>query len=176
MALRTKLVLPFALVLLLISGCELNGTGGVAVIDLDRVASATGHAKTINEKVQQFATEQEARLKQLQSELRQRVSDAGKPGETESTGQPPTSSTSSDDLAQARSRLTRELEQARLATQQLRQQLVREFTAEVQPIARAEAVDRGMTLVVVKQPGLIFVAPEVDITNAVIVRLKSSTK
>ena len=169
MALSMRSLITISTVLL-IAGCDLNRPGGVAVIDLDRIASATGQAQTINEEVQRFAAEQETRLKTLQSELRRKLSDEEQSGTGTSAGP---STPSGESAAQARSQLARELEQARLSTQQLRQRLVREFTAEIQPVATAEAVSRGLSVVVVRQPGLLFVAPEVEITNAVISRLKS---
>ncbi len=159
---------------ILISGCEMASTGGVAVLDLDVVATAIGRDKVITEQVLSFAKEEEEKLMRLQSELQQQVSSANeKLGEA--AGEEEKQSLNSM-VVQARTQLTRELGQARQSAQQLRLQLVREFAIEVQPVARRAAESRGLTIVMVKQPGLLVVSPEVDITDAVIDSLQASAK
>lgn len=159
------------LVLILLSGCQPGGSGGIAVLDLDKVAAATGRDKVIAQQIQEFAQEQEQKLKQLQSELQQQVTTANEQLSDQAGDEEKQSLNTL--LAQARTQLTRELNQARQSAQQLRLQLVQEFTVEVQPVARREAEKRGLTVVMVKQPGLLVVAAEADITDAVIDHLQA---
>lgn len=161
------------LALILLNGCQPGGSGGIAVLDLDKVAAATGRDKVITQKIQEFAQEQEQKLKQLQSELQQQVTSANEKLGNEAGEEEKQSLNTL--LAEARTQLTRELNQARQSAQQLRLQLVQEFTTEVQPAARREAEKRGLTVVMVKQPGLLVVTPESDITDAVIDHLQAAS-
>lgn len=160
------------LAVLLLTGCELGQSkGGVAVIDLDVVASATGRDKIISEQVQEFARAQEAKLRELKSELEQQVNSASEKLDEAASVEEKQSLNSL--IVDARTQLTRELGQARQSAQQLRQRLVRDFAVEVQPVARRVAAKRGLQIVMVKQGGLLVVAPEVDITAAVVDELQT---
>lgn len=151
----------------LLSGCEWGKShGGVAVIDLDAVAQAMGRDKTINEKVQAYAKEREAKLLELKSDLEQRVTEEAKKLDKDASDADKQSLNAL--VLEARGQLTRELGDARQSAQQMRQQLVRDFAIEMQPLARRAADKRGLTVVLVKQPGMLVVAPEADITNDVI--------
>lgn len=169
---RVVRVVGAVVTVLVLSGCNFGkSSGGVAVVDLDAVAKALGRDAQINEQVQAFAKQEEAKLQELRSELEQQVSSAGeKLGEDASAADKQSLSAL---VLNARTQLSRELGQARQSAQQLRQRLVRDFAIEVQPLARRAAEQRGLTVVMVKQPGLLVVMPEADITNAVIDALQT---
>ncbi len=158
----------------MVTGCEQTTKGGVAVIDLDKISVSTGREKLILQQVQDFAKEEEEKLNQLQVDLQQTV-DSAKEKLGEDSSEEEKQSVNAMVL-EARNQLTRELDQARQTAQQLKIQLVQEFTAEIQPNVRRVAEKRGMTVVMIKQPGLYYVAPEVDITDAVIDSLQTSNK
>jgi Skp family chaperone for outer membrane proteins len=163
---RVAMVAVVGLAMLGLGGCQLGKpVGGVAVVDLDALAKAVGRDKMITERVQEYAKEQEAKLQELRSELEQKVTTASEKLGEDASDQDKQSLNS---LAMdARNQFTRELGQARQSAQQLRMQLVREFAVEVQPVALREAEARGFSVVMLKQPGLLVVAPEADITEAV---------
>lgn len=164
---RVAMIAVVGLAMLGLGGCQWGKTaGGVAVVDLDAVAKTVGRDQVITEQVQIFAKEQETKLLELKSELEQQVTSASEKLGEDASDQDKQSLNSL--VVDARTQLTRELGQARQSAQQLRLQLVREFAVEVQPIARREAEARGLTVVMVKQPGLLVVAPEADITDAVV--------
>ena len=164
---RVMIVVVAALAMLGLGGCQWgNAVGGVAVIDLDTVAKAAGRDKVIAEKVQAYAKEQEAKLQALKSELENKVTSASAKLGKDASDQDKQSL--SGMVTDARSQLVRELGQARQSAQQLRAQLVRDFAIEIQPLAAKVAASRGLQVVMVKQPGLLVVAPEVDITAAVV--------
>ncbi len=156
----------------LLTGCDLGkGDGGIAVIDLDLVAQSAGRDKAIAGQVQSYAKDQEAKLLKLKTDLEQRVTAA-----TDRLGKDATDEDKqavSTLVLEARSELSRELGQARQSAQQLRQQLVRDFAVEMQPLARRAAQQRGLTVVMVKQPGMLVIAPEADITDDVIAMLQN---
>lgn len=160
--------------MVLVTGCEYPNKGGVAVIDLDKISVSTGREKLIVQQVQAFAKEQEEKLNQLQVDLQQNV-DSAKEKLSEDSSEEEKQSVNAMVL-EARNQLTRELDQARQSAQQLKIQLVKEFTAEIQPNARRVAEERGMTVVMIKRPGLYYVAPEADITDAVIDSLQTENK
>lgn len=169
---RVTYAAGLVLAMLTLAGCKLGGSaGGVAVLDLDAVAKAAGRDAEIAEQVRVYAREQEAKLQELKSELEQQVTSASeKLGEDASAADKQSLSAL---VINARSQLTRELGQARQSAQQLRQRLVNEFAKEIQPLAQRAAEARGMTVVMLKQPGLLVVMPQADITQAVIDALQS---
>ena len=171
---RMAMVAVAGLAMLGLGGCQLGSSaGGVAVVDLDEVAKAAGRDQVIAEKVQAFAKEQEAKLQALKNELEQKVNSASaKLGEDASDQDKQSLNTL---VIDARTQLTHELGQARQSAQQLRSQLVRDFAIEIQPLAAKVAASRGLQVVMVKQPGLLVVAPEADITAAVVKALAKST-
>jgi Skp family chaperone for outer membrane proteins len=171
---RLLRVLGIAALALGLSACEPTtpAVGGVAVIDLDAVAKAVGRDQVIAEQVESFARAEGVKLQDLKAELEQKVS-----GATAALGEDASDEAkqSVNTLAvEARNQLVRELGQARQSAQDMRTRLVREFAIEVQPIASRVAQERGFGLVMVKQPAMLAVTAEVDITGAVIDQLKAS--
>lgn len=158
---------------LALAGCQWgNSNGGVAVVDLDVVAKAAGRDALITEQVQDFAKEQEAKLQTLKSELEQQLTDANaKLGDAATAADKQAVNVM---MVDARNQLARELGQARQSAQELRSRLVRDFALEIKPLAEQVAQARGLQVVLVKQPGLLSVAPEVDITTAVVQALSET--
>ena len=168
-------VMASVLLLGILAGCNYGQShGGVAVIDLDAVASAIGRDKAISEQVQAFAKQQETKLQALKSELEQQVNNAS--GQLAEDASAEEKQSLTNKIVEARNQLTQELGQARQSAQQLRQKLVRDFATEVQPIARRVAQKHGLQVVMVKQAWLLVVAPEVDITAEVIADLKQAQR
>jgi Skp family chaperone for outer membrane proteins len=156
----------FLFVTALLTACDMNNSGRVAVIDLDEVASVIGRDKVIAESVQSFAKEQEAKLTLLRDELRINIEQ-----EQNKLGEKPAESEQVrlNQLAQSSEiKLRQEIAKVEEAAGQLRINLVLEFKKEVEPIARRVATQRGMSLVMIKQNAMLYISPDSDITNDVI--------
>jgi Skp family chaperone for outer membrane proteins len=176
---RADVVLRLSGLLLLafvLSGCQPAppSAGGVAVIDLDAVAVAVGRDKVIAGQVEAYAREEGQKLQQLRTELEQKVSGAS--AELGADASDEAKQSLNTMVREARSQLAREVAQARQSAQEMRTRLVSEFAREVQPVAGKIAQARGFTLVMVKQPSMLAVASEVNITDAVIEELKASDR
>lgn len=158
-----------ALVLIFISffaGCERNNNGTIAVIDLDKIASATGRDTFIAEQVQLFTTEQEAKLTKLRDNLRFDIEQEKKKLES---GQVKGGQEDINQLTQSRENMLREeIRKVEEAVGQLRVNLVMDFKKEIEPIARKVANQRGMGVIMIKQNAMLYVAPTSDITSDVV--------
>jgi Skp family chaperone for outer membrane proteins len=157
----------FLLLILLLTACV--NTGRVAIIDLDKVASAIGRDKLITESVQVFAKEQETILTALRDELRNNLEK-----ETKKIGINPSKS-SKKKIAKlsenSDSKLRQEINKVKDQVARLRVSLVMEFKKEVEPVASLIAAARGMGIVMIKQNFMLSISPESDITNDVVNKL-----
>lgn len=152
------------------AGCERNNNGAMAVVDLDKIASATGRDTVIAEQVQLFTTEQEANLTKLRDKFRSDIEQEKKKLES---GPVKGDQEDINQLTQSRENLLREeIGKVEAAVRQLRVNLVMDFKAEIEPIARRVADERGMGVIMIKQDAMLYVAPTSDITNDVVVALK----
>lgn len=175
MHLATRQLLVVPVLLLLLAGCGGgHSSGHVAVIDLDKIAAATGRDKLINERVQRYTKEQEKALTKLRDDSRAQIDKQQK--------QLPANA--SDEAKQKLAALTQNLEQglrqeiakAQQGAGQLRTQLAVDFRNEVEPVARRIAAQRGMDIVMIKQDALLYVDPQADITDAVIDDMQENGK
>ena len=135
-------------------------TGGVAVIDLDRIAAALGQDKAMTESIND---RHHALQTQLLAWNRARQSDA----------------THSEGVQQAnwQEDFPTTVETAKRAAAsdlvQHRAHLIEEFRESIRPAVRQEAAARGLSLIVTKNDAVVFdFAPLADITEAVLVRLQ----
>ena len=172
-----KFKVLFFSVAVIVSGCNnqppAHQAGAVAVIDLDKVATAIGRDKVISDKVEQYARSEEERLRKLREELRDEFTTA-----RDKLGKSPSQeelATLNQQRTQSDNRLRQEITGAQQAAEKMRTELVMEFRVEVEPAARRIAQERGMDLVMIKQPIFLFADPDTDITDAVIDALQTST-
>ena len=150
----------------LLTSCDMNNSGRVAIIDLDEIATVIGRDKDIAERVQLFAKEQEAKLIKLRDELRINIEQ-----EQSKLGEQPAESEQAklNQLAQTSDiKLRQEIAKVEEIAGQLRVNLVMEFKKEVEPVARRVADQRGMGVVMIKQNAMLYISPDSDITNDVI--------
>jgi len=146
--------------------------GGVAVIDLDSIASRLGHTAEINQAIakkknylnRQLAIRQKEyeddydRLKELYGE---------KPTEKETEKLKSTDRQLGIQLTEAQRNAQNELAD-------YRQSLVNSFREEVRPVAKSVASERGFTIVITRdQHTMLSVDTSADITEAVIANLSS---
>ena len=173
--LETFLVLTTAAALSL-TGCgQMGGVstssagsrGGMAVVDLDKVASETGRDRQLAETIKM----KENSLNQELEKIRVSVSDQLETKKkTYGTEMSDTEKKEYSDIERLTvTKLSQIQNQARAQYEQFKQSQVAQFRAELKPIAQEIAAKRGLSLVIPKNEGLLLsVDPGVDITDDVI--------
>lgn len=154
------------------SSTDLTSTsGGVAVIDLDRVAQQLGSDKqivaslneaqqTLNEKLQQLAQNYQAQIAQ------QSQNSSSDPASNEGVRLASFQQQAQANIAKAKNQAASQLAQRQA-------QLIQQFRHAVKPAARAEAQQRGLSLVITKNDSVVFdYVDAVDVTDAVVARLR----
>ncbi|MCW8963683.1 MAG: OmpH family outer membrane protein [Gammaproteobacteria bacterium] len=165
-----SVVLVLLLVAMVLSGCNKSqAIATTAVIDLDKVAVATGRDKLINQRVQEFAEIEEDKLNKLKAELvteinktREQLGD--KPSEEDAR-------TLADMTRRSDARLKQAIARVEDVAGRLKINLVVDFRNEVEPVVRQVAQADGFKLVVIKSPEYLFIDSSADITDAVIDKL-----
>lgn len=144
---------------------------GVAIIDLDAVASAVGSDKQIVAAVQQRQEMLNGKLMELAkgyvSQIEKHRDSGGeqKPSEVQLAAY---QEQANKNLGDAKRKAEKDLAVHRT-------RMVAQFRDAVRPTAREVAAGRGYTMIVTKQGSLLFdYAADADITQAVIERLKKS--
>lgn len=163
--------------MLFFSGCDQANSqvqppaGRVAIIDLDKIAKAVGKDTEISEEIRRGEQERLEQIKKMREDLTEQV-DSLRAQISEDA-----SEKQRRRVAQAMVNANRQMSDAvnysKQATQRARIQLIGQFRRIVEPLARQVAKERGMSIVMVKQPGIIFYDPETDISNSVIDALLS---
>lgn len=157
--------------LIFILGCSKKDSGPkTLVIDLDRIAAATGWDQQIK-----------ADMEKKGQDLNQKVNDAKNNLESQikalrdQFGKTPTADQKTQ-LAQYGQQANQKMQQlvasARQQNAVYRSQLVNAFQEKVRPYAEKIAKERGAGTVLFKTNSLFYVAPESDITGAVIEALQ----
>lgn len=175
MKFHPAILLSLAALTGLATGCQQSATspnsaGGIAVIDLDRVARELGSDKQISTAIQQRQAALNKQLVGIANAYIKQLDEARKSAESKQE-------TSKVTLAQYEQKANQNLSLAKRQAQQNlsqhRGQLVKQFREAVRPAARAAAKARGLGVIVTKQEGLLFdCAAECDITADVISRLR----
>lgn len=146
--------------------------GRVGIISLDRVAEELGRKAVIDEEfktraqgVEQAARTEVGQLQQQFQQAQQRA--ASQPTDAEK-----------QHLAELQRQIAGRLQelQQQVGQQQMaiRNELVTKFRDEVKPVARSVAEGLGLSVVLVQGDFVLFAAPAVDITDAVIARMKQA--
>lgn len=148
-------------------GASSSSRGGLAVVDLDKVATETGKSIQMKEifQLQENSVKQQLANAQISanSQLEEKKKDFGESPTEEQQ----------KELAQFRLNATKVLgslqNQAGSKLSQYRQDQIAKFRAEIKPIAQEVAAKRGLSVVIPKNEGLLLaVDPGVDITEDVI--------
>lgn len=154
------------------STAPVSSVGGVAVVDLDAVASRLG----LNAEMQKALKEKEALLNQkladLQAAFRQQYQAKKQEfGETPTDDQSKQIQTLNNQLA---IQLRRAQQVGRNELILFKQQLISRFREELKPTARKVAATRGLSIVVPKDRNIFLtVEPEAEITEQVIEKLRA---
>lgn len=192
-----KVVALFAvMVMAALAGCSQGSkTGGVAVLDLDRVGNAVGWMEEINKSLQATDTELQNQVKQVVEGAQKSINDAKgslandakltadqkkvlMDSRTLAELEPlPLTKEQRDKLMQTVAQANLVLQQAQQSYQQQMQQrraaLIVSYREKVRPIARRIAAKQGLSVVVVPSDALLYSDPTVDITDKVIDELRA---
>ena len=160
-----------------VCGCDLpkeNATGRVAVIDLDRIAGALGRDDLMTQRLQEAVQQRQQNVAMIRDTLRAQLEE-----ETARLGRNPTEEQKArlnQLTAAADTRMREVLARADQEGNQLRTRLILEFREEMEPVARRVAAERGLSIVMVKQDHMLYVDPEVDITDVVIDEIQAAPR
>jgi Skp family chaperone for outer membrane proteins len=146
--------------------------GRVGVISLDRVADELGRKAAIDEEfktraqgIEQAARTEVGQLQQQFQQAQQRA--ASQPTDAEK-----------QHLAELQRQIAGRLQELQQQVNQqqmaIRNELVTKFRDEVKPVAQSVAEGMGLSLVLVQGEFVLYTAPTVDISDAVIARLKQA--
>lgn len=165
-----------ALVLLTGSGCEdpsAGGGGGVAVVDMGRVAQELGRTETLQRLMNTRVQAVKGRLEQVDREIKGHLQGV----ETSAATRP---AAERDELiaraqGEAQSRVEQEQMQAKAFLDQTQNQFLASLRAEITPVAQQIATSRGMSVVVARNESILFAGPAADITEDVIAEIRKLT-
>lgn len=166
---------PFFLAALLAALCVPAAhaqKGGVAVLDIDRVAKELRIDQTVLKDLKAVETDLNAQLSQvrsnLQTQMNQIEANLGQQKTPEAQAQIVEANRKLNaDFANVRNEAQNRLTAARLRR-------VNEFGDQLRPIAQAVAKEKGLDVVMTFSPNLFAFVPEVDITEAVIKAAKEA--
>lgn len=149
-----------------------DASGGVAVVDLNAVAKATGRDEAINERMESARVDLNEQLTQIAGDLEQQLKD-----EQEKVGAAPEPA-EQQQLQEMAVRAQRQLaEKQQLAQQKATQfqlELVNEFRLQLKPVAEKVAASRGADIVVVLDDAVLWFDSGIDITAEVIADLRAN--
>ncbi len=151
-------------------GCDAGSSkGGVAVLDLDEVASAVGWDTELNAALKKRGESLDQRLIQKKTRLEKLLED-----NRSQIGENPTDE-QKENLARFQLRANQQLQADLQASQQqmmqYRAELVSDFREKLRPVAGEVADLKGLSMVVLKADLVFFVDDSADITGEVIAKI-----
>ncbi len=141
--------------------------GGMAVVDLDKVAAETGRDRILAQSLELEQNSLNQSLKKIVENANEQLSAKKKEYGDELT--PEEKKEYTDMANNAATKLTQIQNQARAEYEQFKQKQIAKFRADLKPIAQEVAAKRGLSIVIPKNEGLLLsVDSGVDITDDVI--------
>lgn len=147
-----------------LTGCEQKttrqGPGKVAILDMAKLAQASGFDQRIGQSLQQAQQQEQVRLMVLQKEL--------------GLDQQTTPSTNPDDMAKmanAQQQMRNAIEEAQRNIQATQVNELERFRTMVRPIAERVAAAQGCSIVMELSDGMLSIDPISDITDQVIAEM-----
>lgn len=159
-----------------------TATGGVAVVDLDEIARATGSKTRLDDMIKmrevnlnnalgKFNTDVSDDIKGKIQEYKDLEEQAGKELSPEEAKK------LRSEVMQAQAKLQQARSKAQIDLQGFTEELKLTFRKQIKPIAQEVAEKKGFSIVIPKNEGLLLsVSPANDITNDVIVALQTMAK
>jgi len=154
-----------------VSACGHEGAGGIAVMDLDSIAAATGQDDLISQRVQAAGVQLNAQLEQVVAELQNTLeTERAKYGDNPTLEQ-------QQNLAQlaqqAQTEFAEAEEMARQQATQYRSAIIQQFVDQVKPIAAEIAERKGASAILTESPAVFWHDSNVDITDEVIAEVRA---
>ncbi len=147
-----------------------SSRGGVAVVDLDKVAAETGKSQEMRESLEMTENSYKQELAQFQAQATAKLQ--AKIDDLKSKGDEATDEAKRDAVnfkVDATNKLTQAQNLAGAKLGEIRQNQIAKFRTELKPIIQEVMAKRGMSVVIPKNEGLLLsVDPGVDITDDVI--------
>lgn len=147
-----------------LAGCEQKttqqGPGKVAIIDMARLAQASGFDQRIGQSLQQAQQQEQVRLMSLQKEL-------GLDKQPAPTSNPQDMAK----LAQAQQQMREAIEQAQRNIQAAQVNELERFRTMIRPIAERVAAAQGCSIVMEMSDGMLSIDPVSDITDQVVAEI-----
>jgi len=173
---KAALTVCAAITLSVLSGCNQQAStaaeignvtaGKVAIIDLDRIAKALGKDTEIIAALQANEVRAKAKLRDLEASLKTQIK--GHKDQIENSEDPQATGGIDVMVRNANLRLRQAVGTEQQNAARMQTKLANDFRQEVLPAARRAAVDRGMSVVIVRQANLLYYDSAVDITDAVV--------
>ena len=176
MSISAKLLGVFALVALVMAGCEqmpgmASGAASVAIIDLGAVAKATGQEEEIQQQAEAARNTLNAQLQEAAASLEAQLT-----AEQDKIGATPTAEQQQQmqQLAgEAQRQYAAAQQQAQNQSQQFETNLVMAFREKVKPVAEQIGLARGAKVIMLADITMFWFDPSADITDEVIAKLRS---
>ena len=170
----TLRILALALFALALGGCDqLPGRGGsgIAIIDLNAIAKATGQEEIIQQQAQAARDELNVQLQEAATSLEAQLNE-----EREKLGDSPTQEQTQQFqqlAAQAQQQYAQAQQQAQQQAQIYQNNLVMALREKIQPVVAEVAKMRGASVVYLSDMTLFWFEPQADLTDEVIAKLRA---
>lgn len=157
--------------------------GGVAVVDLDEIARATGNKTRLDDMVKMREVSLNNALGKFNSDVSEDIKGKIKDFEEQYGKDTPTDEARDEakklrtEAMQANAKLQQARAKAQLDLNAYTEELKLTFRKQIRPIAQEVAAKKGFSIVIPKNEGLLLsVDPQNDITNDVIVAIQTMAK
>lgn len=154
-------------------GTSTEPAGGVAIVDLDRVAKELGRDTVMVQQLQQQQSGLQQQLAEVKTSFEQQLAES-----FEELPETPDEEQTKKLLTMKRNaniQLATYKQQASNALGQMKNTVISQFRTEVLPVARAVAMERKLSVVLTSNDSVVFTYDRaVDITDDVIARLHQS--
>ena len=147
-------------------------SGGVAVVDLNAVAKATGRDEAINERLESARVDLNEQLTQIAADLEKQLKDQQE--KVGATPKPDEQQQLQEMAVRAQRQLAEKQQLAQQKATQFQLELVNEFRRQLTPVAEKVAASRGADVVVILDDSVLWFDSGVDITDEVIADLRAN--
>ena len=167
-------ILSLALFALALAACDQipgRGGSGIAIIDLNAIAKATGQEEIIQQQAQAARDELNVQLQEAATSLEAQLNE-----EREKLGDSPTQEQTQQFqqlAAQAQQQYAQAQQQAQQQAQLFQNNLVMALREKIQPVVAEVARARGASVVYLSDMTLFWFEPQADLTDEVIAKLRA---
>lgn len=150
----------------IVVGCGHEGGSNTVVMDLSVIANATGQDEVILARSEEARAELGTQLQQLAISMDQQI--AAQQEEMGANPTPEQQAQLQQMTMQARQQLGEAQSQAQGQANQIEENLINEFRAEIQPLVEEIAASKGASVVLLQDASIFWYQDSLDITDEVI--------